>query len=191
MTTSLHNVSLLALTVAAMAAPAAAQTPATTTAAAGATDSDVIVATARKREENLQSVPLTVTAFTGQKIQDAGLRNVADLAQQTLGFSFREGFGRNADRPVICGMANIQDNANAAFFVDGIFVTGSLASYQLDNLERVEIVKGPQSALYGRATFSGAINYVTRKPDNDLRGRINATVGEDGFREFTGISAGP
>jgi iron complex outermembrane recepter protein len=181
-------VSLAALVAAGFAQPGLAQSP--TPAANEGAEGDIIV-TARKREESLQDVPLSVAAFTSERIEEAGLRSIGDLAQQTLGFSFREGFGRNADRPVIRGMANIQGNANAAFFVDGIFVTGSIASFQLDNLERVEVVKGPQSALFGRATFSGAINYITRKPDNEFRGRVAATVGADEFYELTGWASGP
>ena len=184
----IQTVSLAAIAASAFATPAFAQA---TAPAAEANDDATIIVTARKREENLQDVPLSVTAFTSERIQEAGLKSLGDLAQQTLGFSFREGFGRNADRPVIRGMANIQGNANAAFFVDGVFVTGSIASYQLDNLERVEIVKGPQSALYGRNTFSGAINYVTRKPDNDLRARVSGTLGSNGNRELSGYISGP
>ncbi len=182
-----QTVSLAAIAASAFATPAFAQS----SPADGASDNDTIIVTARKREENLQDVPLSVTAFTEQRIEDAGLKSIGDLAQQTLGFSFREGFGRNADRPVIRGMANIQGTANAAFFVDGIFVTGPIASYQLDNLQRVEIVKGPQSALFGRATFSGAINYVTRKPDNEFRGKVSGTIGSDGYQELSGYASGP
>ena len=192
MKTLLHAASLTAIAVASWTTPALAQKAAPSADAANATDDQTtIIVTARKREENLQDVPLSVTAFTAEKIEAGGFKSLGDLAQQTLGFSFREGFGRNADRPVIRGMANIQGNANAAFFVDGVFVTGSIASYQLENLERVEIVKGPQSALYGRATFSGAINYVTRKPDNNLRAKISGTLGSDGYRELTGYISGP
>lgn len=187
MKTIIKGASLTAMAIASMAMPSIASAQA----AAATEEFGAIVVTARKREENLQDVPLSVTAFTSAKIEEAGLKSLGDLAQQTLGFSFREGFGRNADRPVIRGMANIQGNANAAFFVDGVFVTGSIASYQLDNLERVEIVKGPQSALYGRQTFSGAINYVTRKPDNEFMGRISGTLGSDRFRELSGFVSGP
>jgi iron complex outermembrane recepter protein len=185
MKTLLHAASLTAIALASWATPALAQAP------AEAADEATIVVTARKREENLQDVPLSVSAFTEERIEQSGLKSIGDLANQTLGFSFKEGFGRNADRPVIRGMANIQGNANAAFFVDGIFVTGSIASYQLDNLQRVEIVKGPQSALFGRATFSGAINYITRKPDNEFRGKVTATVGSDEYYELSGYASGP
>jgi iron complex outermembrane recepter protein len=184
----IQGASFIAIATSGLAMPAFAQTGSPAVAEA---DADTIIVTARKREENLQDVPLSVSAFTSDRIEQSGLKSVGDIAQQTLGFSFKEGFGRNADRPVIRGMANIQGNANAAFFVDGVFVTGSIASYQLDNLERVEVVKGPQSALYGRSTFAGAINYVTRKPDNEFRGKVSMTGGTDEYMEATGYVSGP
>jgi outer membrane receptor protein involved in Fe transport len=81
-------------------------------------------------------------------------------------------------RPSIRGMSNILGSPNAGFFVDGIFVSGNITSYQLDNLERVEVIRGPQSALFGRQTFSGAINFVTRKPGNEFSGRLNLTAAQ-------------
>jgi outer membrane receptor protein involved in Fe transport len=170
------------------AAPLAAQTEGMV--AAAPDESDIIV-TARRREENLQDVPLSVTAITSETIERQGLQSIVDIAQVTPGLSFRQAFGRNFDRPVIRGMSNIQGSPNAAFFIDGIFVTGSISSYNLDNLERVEVIRGPQSALFGRNTFSGAINYITRQPGNDPRGRAALTWGTDGLRELSGFVSGP
>jgi iron complex outermembrane recepter protein len=149
-----------------------------------------IVVTARKREENLQEVPLAVKAFTAEAIESAGLRSVADLATQTPGFSFRSAFGRTADRPVIRGMSNIQGRANAAFFLDGIFISGSTAGLPLDNLERVEIIRGPQSALYGRNTFSGAVNFIPRKTGNEFEAKITGTVAQADTIDVSGYLGG-
>lgn len=181
------GVSLAALVAATVPAPASAQQLSD---AGEAAIPDIIV-TARKREETLQDVPLAVSAFTAERIEREGLRDIADVALQTPGFSFRSAFGRDADRPVIRGMSNIQGAANAAFFVDGIFVTGSIASLNLDNLERVEVIRGPQAALFGRNTFSGAVNFVTRRPDNRLRAQAKGTIGEDGLREVSGFVSTP
>lgn len=119
-----------------------------------------VVVTARKKEERLLDVPLSIAAFSEEQIESAGLRSVADIAQQAPGFSFRQGFGRTGSgeggagsRPSIRGMSNILGSANASFFIDGIYVSGNITSYQLDNLERVEVIRGPQSALFGRQTF--------------------------------------
>jgi outer membrane receptor protein involved in Fe transport len=166
-----------------------------------ATDPDddaEIVVTARKAEERLQDVPLSITALSARDIEESGVDSVADVAALTPGFSFRQGFGRSgggqggaAVRPAIRGMSNILGAPNSAFFVDGVFVSGNITSYQLDNLERVEVIRGPQSALFGRQTFSGAINFITRAPGDEVAGRATATFAEHDHAEFNGYVAGP
>ncbi|QMW23442.1 TonB-dependent receptor [Sandaracinobacteroides saxicola] len=187
---TITQVSLAALALSMLGGTAlfAQAAPAPTVAEA---DVEEIIVTARKRAENLQEVPLAISAFTASRIEEQGIKSIADIAQQTPGLSFRQAFGRNGDRPVIRGMSNIQGNPNAAFFVDGIFFTGSISAFNLDNLERVEVIKGPQAALFGRATFAGAINFITRQPDNTPRGRLSVTFGEDGLQEYTGYVSGP
>ena len=141
-------------------------------------DLEEVVVTARKREENLQEVPLSVTAFNESALQDYRMFSPEDIAGFTPGFSFVNSFGRDSDRPVIRGMSNILGAPNASFFIDGVYVPGTISSTELQMLERVEVIKGPQAALYGRATFSGAINYVTRRPTDELEGRVTVTVAE-------------
>ncbi|MGJ3230422.1 MAG: TonB-dependent receptor [Oceanicaulis sp.] len=158
---------------------------------------DVITVTARKREENLTDVPLSITALTEAMIQDAGLDSVSDVALMTPGFSFREGFGRSGGgqggagvRPSIRGMSSILGAPNAAFFVDGVFVSGNITSYQLDNLAQVEVVRGPQSALFGRQTFAGAINFITREPTEETTGQLTVTAAEHEHYEAAGFVSG-
>ena len=95
----IKGVSLLAIAASGAAMPAYAQT----TPAASAADDGAIIVTARKREENLQDVPLSITALTAEAIEEQGLKSIVDLANVTPGLSYRQGFGRNADRPVIRG----------------------------------------------------------------------------------------
>jgi len=184
-----HATHVFVLTaLAAAAGQAAAQASATTE---PSVSDEVVTVTARKREETTQSIPLSVTAFTARAIEARGLSSIADIATQTPGFSFRSGFGRTFDRPVIRGMATIQGGANAAFFIDGVFVAGSISGYGLDNLERVEVIKGPQSAMFGRSSFAGAVNYITRAPGNELRGKVTVTAGGGGHKEASGFVSGP
>ena len=130
-----HATHVFVLTaLAAAAGQAAAQASAATE---PSVSDDVVTVTARKREETTQSIPLSVTAFSARAIEASGLTSIADIATQTPGFSFRSGCGRTFDRPVIRGIATIQCGANAAFFIDGVFVAGSFSGYGLDNLERV------------------------------------------------------
>lgn len=151
---------------------------------------DSVVVTARRVEEKLQEVPLPISAVGEKQITRLGLSSINDIAKVTPGFSFRSGFGREGDRPVIRGQSNIQGEANAAFFIDGVFVNGNISGYGLDNLERVEVIRGPQSALFGRRTFSGAINFITRRPSNTPQGRMTVTAATDSEREVTGYTSG-
>jgi iron complex outermembrane recepter protein len=159
---------------------------------------ETIVVTARKSVERLVDVPLSITALGASEIAEAGIESVADVAMLTPGFSFRQGFGRQGggqggatSRPAIRGMSSIVGGANAAFFVDGVFVSGNITSYQLDNLERIEVIRGPQSALFGRQTFAGAVNFVTRVPGDKVRGRVSVTQGSYGHSEVNGYVSGP
>lgn len=146
--------------------------------AQGASGLEEIIVTARKREENLQSIPLSVTAFTSEAIQAQGIHSVYQLQDFTPNFSFDKGFGRRFDRPIMRGQSSVQtSDVIAAFFIDGVFVSGSITSTSTDALERIEVLRGPQSALYGRATFGGAINYITKQPSNTFEGEINSRVG--------------
>jgi outer membrane receptor protein involved in Fe transport len=167
-------VAVLVAAIAAIASPPAAAV-------------DEILVTARRVEENIQDVPLAVSAFTAEQIQQLNLRTIDELARFTPGFSFNSAFGRQpgSDRPTIRGITTIQNGignaSSAAYFIDGIYLGGSPQSTELTNLERFEVVKGPQAAQFGRGTFAGAINYVTRKPSLD---------GVEGGAQLTGAEFG-
>ncbi len=156
-----------------------------------ATELGTVTVTARGLDESLQEVPLPISAVSEETIKARGLQDVRDIANFTPGFSFRSGFGRIGDRPVIRGMSNIQGQPNASFFIDGVFVSGSISGYNLDNLERVEVIRGPQSAQFGRRTFSGAVNYVTRRPGDEIRASGVLGFGQDGYTETKAMWSGP
>ncbi|MEP5938411.1 MAG: TonB-dependent receptor [Erythrobacter sp.] len=159
--------------------------------ASAAQDSNVIIVTARKREENLQSVPTTVSVATAESIERLGLDDLEGISKTTPGLIFDDSFGRDGNRPVIRGQANILGQSGVAFFIDGIYYTGSLADYDVDTIERVEVVKGPQSALYGRNTYSGAINIISKLPGDTWEGKIQADVSEFDRIELTAGVRGP
>lgn len=176
-------------------APAAAPDPAPQSGPAAETDDakslETITVTARRVDEELQKVPLPISAITADTIEEKGFTDVRDIAAFTPSFSFRSGFGRDGDRPVIRGMSNIQGEPNASFFIDGVYVQGDISGYGLENLERVEVIRGPQSAAFGRRTFSGAVNFVTRRPGNEATGKFSLGGGSDGQRKLTGFYSGP
>jgi outer membrane receptor protein involved in Fe transport len=144
-----------------------------------------IVVTARKREESLQDVPVAVSAFTREAIEERQLESVNDIARFTPGLVFDKAFGRATERPVIRGQGNVLAGvqfgveAGAAYFVDGVYYPGDIQSLDLNEVERVEVIRGPQSALYGRNTYSGAINFVTRSPAREFSGSARGSADKD------------
>ena len=156
-----------------------------------------IVVTARRTQETLQSAPVAVSVVTSAKIEEFGLTSIDDFAKQANGISFSQAFGRFTDRPVIRGASNVLANVQfgvetgAAYFVDGVYFQGDLQSFDPSSIERVEIVKGPQSALYGRNTYSGAINYITKEPGNDFGVTGNARIAEYGEKQLSASVSGP
>jgi len=152
-----------------------------------------IIVTARKREESLQDIPVAVTAFSAADIESAGLRNVEDVAALTPGFNVAPLFSGDAATPVIRGLATTIGEPNVGFFVDGVYMGArQTMSNLLGNfVERIEVAKGPQSALYGRNTFGGAINYVTRKPSGEFEGEVEGTYGSDGKQAIRATIGGP
>ncbi len=150
-----------------------------------------IVVTARKRTESLQDTPVAVTALTADQIAEFGVQSLADVSKMTAGLLFDSEFTRGANRPVIRGQANILGASGVSYFIDGVYVSGPMDDYDLDDVERIEIVKGPQSALYGRNTYSGAINIVTRSPGESFRASVKGeAAGDDQFLVRASV-AGP
>jgi iron complex outermembrane receptor protein len=156
---------------------------------------DEVVVTARKRAENLQDVPISISAFSEDQLAKAAIRDVKDLADFTSNMTFNSSEDGRLAIPTIRGMGMIDtrgfDN-NVSVFLDGAFVSGrSAQNLGMLDLERVEVVKGPQSALYGRNSFAGAINYVTKKPGDEFEGKVEASYGEDDLYQIIGAVSGP
>ena len=156
---------------------------------------DDIVVTARNRAERLQDVPLAITAITGAQLATAGVRNLREISYLTPGVTINSAGGEAYTQPIIRGLVNLNGGAsdpNVAVFLDGVYlVNNSAISVGLIDIDRVEIVKGPVSTLYGHNGFAGAINYVSHKPGNVFTGRVAGTIGNDGQRLVTGAVSGP
>jgi len=155
-------------------------------------DDGVILVTARKKVEDLQTVPVTVSVIGEDLIDDANIAGLEELSDFTPGFQLQSAFGRDADRPIIRGASNIiTSDGKVGFFIDGIPFVGASTALDLENFSRVEIIKGPQSAVFGRGTLSGAVNYVTRPGVNELGVDFEATAATDGKYEIFGRVAAP
>ncbi|MEM8917388.1 MAG: TonB-dependent receptor [Pseudomonadota bacterium] len=152
-------------------------------------DGNIIIVTARKREESLQEVPISITAIGEDELRDANVFGLEDVAQLTPGLSFRQlgGFSE----PTIRGLAQTDQLAiqgNVGVFIDGIFINNR-AALEFANLDisQVEVLKGPQSALFGRDTFAGAINYRTRAPEiGEFDATIEGEIGSDDLYSIKG-----
>ncbi|MCL4790492.1 MAG: TonB-dependent receptor plug domain-containing protein, partial [Gammaproteobacteria bacterium] len=156
-----------------------------------------IVVTARKRSETLISVPVAATVFSTGQLESPAIISLTDIARFTPGLAMNSPVGRQAVsyKPVFRGVTTVRNgiaNASAgATFVDGIYVSGGLLATEMDNLERVEILRGPQSAQFGRNTYAGAINYVTRTPLAAPAGEVKLTGAAHDTREASGWWSGP
>lgn len=145
---------------------------------------DEVIVTARKREESIQDTPLSIQAFTGDQIEQRGILNFADLTKFASGLNFNSGTYRGSSTISIRGMNPGTPNADnrrdlVTVFLDGVPLLGAPLNYGIEDLERIEIVKGPQSALFGRATFGGAINMTSTTPGDEFNARISATAATD------------
>ena len=152
-----------------------------------------ITVTSRKREENLQSMPLTVTALTSDDIYERGVSDLLDLADYTPGFYTESVAGRGSN-PYFRGLVvntGLVDRQNSSVFVDGYYVLGTAATFGFNNIERVEVLKGPQSALFGRATFGGAVNYITKTPTDEFQADVDVDIAEHNRYDAAVTVSGP
>jgi outer membrane receptor protein involved in Fe transport len=159
-----------------------------------------IVVTTRKRAENLQEVPIAITAITAEAIERQGIRDVADVVKQSPSVSFDKGFSPDDNRIAIRGITANRGRPAVATLVDGIDISSEaigvaggslLINPRLLDVERIEVVKGPQSALYGRSAFAGAVQYVTKSPSETWESEVSADVGSYGHLSGTASVSGP
>ena len=188
-TTLLTTAAILAAIVYAM--PASAQQAATPAQASNNTGAgpENIVVTSRKRSELLQKIPVAVAVVGHKELVQQGVKTLEDIARLTPSITFDEGISAVDSRPTIRGFYDERGRPSVATLIDGYDTTtesivsaggGFPVNLNLLDLERVEIVEGPQAALYGRNAFGGAINYVTIKPTSEPSAEINTEVGNYG-----------
>ena len=140
-----------------------------------------IVVTAQRRAESAQTVPVAITTFSGEALENGQLAGTGDLAQVTPGLAFNT-FQPGQPEISIRGIGTKEDGAGASdstlVMVDGVYIAARSASnIDIFDLERVEILRGPQGTLFGKNSIGGVINYVTRKPEDTFRARLRQTVG--------------
>lgn len=132
---------------------------------------DQIIVTAKQREQDLQEVPLSITALNEAALENSRITELRSLAEFTPNLVFTSGQGR--DSPSTLAIRGVAPNTGdirlqgVSVFLDGVYVGGAVQSLDLTQLQRVEVLRGPQSTTFGRQTYAGALNYVTKSPRTD------------------------
>ncbi len=152
-----------------------------------------VVVTARAREESLQDVPATVTAFTEGQIENMGVQRAEDFVYMTPGVTFVNTVEVGDSQLSIRGINGARDaETNFAFIVDGILYTNPSAfNREYPDLSQIEILKGPQGALYGRSAAAGAVIMSTKRPTQESEGTIRVSAAEDSTNTLMATFAGP
>ena len=146
-----------------------------------------VTVTARYREENLQQTPIAISAITAEDIEQRGFTNSSDIAYAVPNASFRQAqaaFG-NTETAYIRGVGqndfNFAFEPGVAIYVDDVYYPTTMSSqFDLMDLERVEVLRGPQGTLFGRGAIGGAVSYVSKQPKGDNSGFADITVGQFG-----------
>ncbi|SNR92981.1 MULTISPECIES: TonB-dependent receptor [unclassified Azospirillum] len=165
----------------------------TPAALADAASVEEIIVTARMRAEDPQKVPASLIVLDAAILDRAGISSIASIASHAPGLVVSDPFGRFNPAPAMRGLSQpgTGDEPSVGFFLDGVYISGrSSINMFLADLARVEVLKGPQNALFGRNSFGGAVNLVTNPPGEETEGSLELTAGAKDRREATGAVSG-
>lgn len=151
----------------------------------------VIVVTARKREENLETTPIAISAFTGDTLEKRGAANIADVASfvPNLSIGTASGGGSGSTSSIFLrgvGQSDflITTDPGVGLYIDGVYFARATATIMdLLDLERVEVLRGPQGTLFGKNTIGGAISLISARPRSEVGGRAELIAGRNGHFE--------
>ena len=167
-------------------APVTAPTQTTAQAAPAVAPADTaasledIVVTAERRSESLQRVPIAITAVTARALERSGITGISALSQATPGLNFTTSAGQLSPflRGVGSAAAAVGNSAAVATYIDGVYIPGMAASqFEFNNIERIEVLKGPQGTLFGRNSTGGVISVITRDPTFDPQLKVRLGYG--------------
>lgn len=159
-------------------------------------DSNVIVVTATKREQTLQETPISVSVTSGETLENAQIRDVLDLQSVTPSLRVSQLQTASASTFIIRGFGNGDNNfgiePSVGVFVDGVFRSRSAGALSdLPNVQRIEVLNGPQSTLFGKNASAGVISVVTREPQFTFGGSVEASYGNFNAIVLKGDVTGP
>jgi outer membrane receptor protein involved in Fe transport len=161
---------------------------------------DTLIVTVRRVEEIEAAVPLSIRVLDEEQILRQGITDIEDVVRLTPGVTYDLGGFPNDTRPAVRGMQAERGRPSVAVMLDGLDLSGENLAISgggagvvpdLMDVERIEIVKGPQTTLYGRNAFAGAINYITKKPSDRFSGRFTLEGAEYGQLRAEGMISGP
>jgi len=162
---------------------------------------DEMIVTVGKKAESLQDVPMSVTAFSADDIARKGIKDITDVARFSTSIQFDESFAQSDTRIAVRGLSPTRGRQNVALLVDGIDVSSEaitssggslLLNTRLVDIERIEVVLGPQMALYGRSAFNGAIHYITKDASEEFETSFSLDggfSGDSGVRQYEAIGS--
>lgn len=164
------------------------------TAVAGETQAEEIIVTAERRNASVQDTPLALSVLDGDRLRQGGNQGLTELAQQVPSLSFAQGFG--ISQIFIRGVGNNffspGGDPGVATYADGVYLSDQEATaVAFLDLERIEVLRGPQGALYGRNATGGAVNLVSAAPTDDFEGRIGIQLGDFGRMQGDAVLSGP
>ena len=150
-----------------------------------------IIVTATKRSERMKDVPISMSALGAQQLEQTGVRDLKSIAEYIPNLQISQGNDFRSTvtiRGVGAQSRNIGFDARVGVYVDGVYMGQSPSlNQELLDLERVEVLRGPQGTLFGKNTVAGAINLVTKKPNEELSGQVSVDFGNLNYREFKGM----
>ncbi|MGI9289498.1 MAG: TonB-dependent receptor [Pseudomonadales bacterium] len=154
-----------------------------------------VVVTAQKRAQSLNDVGIAVTAFNGDSMRELNMEQPIDIASQTPGLTIKNSFGTTNPVVTIRGVGlndfNPNNSSPAAIYIDEVYLTSPLMmSFGLFDMERVEVLKGPQGTLFGRNTTAGAVNFFTKRPEEEFSAHVEAGYGRFDRYELEGAIGG-
>ena len=157
---------------------------------------DDIIVTAQKREQNLQDVPIVVTSLSAETLQDAGVRDIKDLQILTPGLTVTSTSSEASTTARIRGVGTVGDNpgleSSVGVVIDGVYRSRNSVGFgDLGELQRIEVLKGPQGTLFGKNTSAGVINIITQAPSFTPGFNAELTFGNYGAMGTSGSVTGP
>jgi iron complex outermembrane receptor protein len=155
-----------------------------------------IIVTAEKRQENIQDVPVSVMALSGQELQDAGVKDIKNLQVLTPGVTVTSTTSENVTTARIRGIGTVGDNpgleSSVGVIIDGVYRARNGVGFgDLGEIERIEVLEGPQGELFGKNDDAGVINIVTKRPSNTFGVTAEVTGGNYNDREISASVTGP